>query len=360
LRDLVRTENAFRLAHPGQPFPDTLAGAQTVAMGHARWQAARQDARRLDSLVRGAETAGESPEYVAALVRARDGALSRAIGAQEELTGVWQRREATRAEHLATHGPAVLAEQPAGVPTGPMRTDAWGADGRHAATGTRFDEAGFDREGFDRRGWDHLGYNRSTGTQWNLSGHNAAGEHYSEVGLTSADARPQTADDVVNGTMELEPVGKRTSAARAIADAKRSEKADAQPAKVAAPAPAPVVVAPQRERLALYAQWNERDQLVSDAEARELLGVDQADLERLTAEGRMPVAVDASRLHPRMHELGSVLDVAAELPAPPARVTRAMLQDHTQWRRAGEAHRLAAWREREAEMNRAKTHWLAA
>ncbi|MBD8059018.1 hypothetical protein IC607_08560 [Cellulomonas sp. JH27-2] len=223
-------------------------------MGHARWQAARQDARQLDALVRDAETAGESAEYVAALIRARDGALSRALSAQEELSGTWQQRERTRSAHLALHGPGVLADLPADEPVQPARTDAWGADGRHSVTGSRFDEAGYSQSGFHRTTRrDALGYHELTGTLLSPSGHLPDGRHHTEAGLTRDDAHLTTADDVVAGNVELPPVPKTVSAAKAIEDARRSEKADQTPAKVAESKPGAADVAPFRSKKAVAA-----------------------------------------------------------------------------------------------------------
>jgi len=235
--DLVRAQDRFRAAHPGQPLPDALRDAGTVAVLHARWQVARQDARLAQHELVDAQRRGHDAAYSEALASYRDGALSRALAAQEELTGVWQERETTRAEHLAKHGPSALAER-ADEPPVPVRTDAWDPkSGRHLVTGTKFDESGLDRQGFGRDQRDALGYHRQTGTLLSPSGHLPDGRHVTQAGLSYEQATLPTADDVIAGKVELEPVSRRTSASKAIADAKKADRNDVRPAKaVAAPA----------------------------------------------------------------------------------------------------------------------------
>ncbi|MBT0995469.1 hypothetical protein KIN34_14375 [Cellulomonas sp. DKR-3] len=293
----MRAQNAFRAAHPGQPLPDALGDARTVAMQHARWQVARQDARLAHQELADAQRLGADDATVAALVEARDGALSRALAAQEELTGIWQERAATRAEHLALHGPQVLADQPDDVPAGPVRTDQWHPKtGRHKITGTRFDEGGYDRAGFHRATRrDALGFHVATGTQWGPDGRNADGQHYADLGLTSAQVTGADADGVLAGTVALAPAPKRTSAARAIADAKRAEKADkpqATVAKAAEVAEPTVALAPAVKRLALYREWNGPDELLAGEQVADVLGTDGEGVAALERTGQLSAAID--------------------------------------------------------------------
>lgn len=254
LHDLVRAQERYLAAHPGQPFPEARAGAQTVAMAHARWQVARQDARLAQAELADAQRHSHDAAYVETLASYGDGALSRALAAQEELTGIWQERAATRQEHLVRHGPAVLTGQPADEPTQPVRTDQWDPKtGRHLVTGNSWDEQGWSRAGFHRTSRrDALGYHEPTGTLIGPGGRLPDGRHHTDAGLSREDAELTTADDVVAGTVALPPAPKRTSTARAIADAKRSDKADARTSTVlVSAAPATPTVAPFRSKRAV-------------------------------------------------------------------------------------------------------------
>lgn len=116
----------------------------------------------------------------------------------------------------------------------------------------------------------------------------------------------------------------------------------------AAPAPARVELSDElKTRIATYSQWNRPETLITGDQAAALVGEGAA--------GRLPVALEAGRGHPDMHRFGDIAALAGDdLPAP-ARSTRRALQEHTQWRRSGEAAQVAAFRELEARKNREAT-----
>jgi hypothetical protein len=287
--------------------PDILQDARRMVSLDADLAVARARARAVNAAIRDAQARGASEAELAGLAEERDAALSQALAVREIIRGITEERQATRAEHLALHAPSVLAtslltNRPArfGRPGGP--------DGRHKITGSRFDEGGFTRAGFHRATRrDALGYHELTGTLIGPDGRLPDGRHYTEAGLTRADAELSTADDVVAGTVALPPAPKPTSAARTIADAKRAEKSDVRPAKVATPTPAVEAVAlpvasrlpvnPDHDAVAATVQAHGTAGFLSEAEAARLLGADREGLDQLVRDGpleRQHRAVEAN------------------------------------------------------------------
>ncbi len=330
----------YTAAHPDGPAVHPLTGElQTLAELNAERVIARRTVRLATAALRG----GVDGPMRTTWLHLRDRALTQDAVALERMQGIRAAREATRAEELAKLEADVEAEvEPdQAIPDGfnlagfdgvgrhyltgtfrdPQGYDAqgrdargadrtgWLATGRHVTTGTRFDPDGYGADGYHRRtGFDRLGYHRSTGTQYDLQG--------------------RTLDDVTG-------VGGGEGAA------------------VAEVAPVDVPMAPAVKRLALYAQWDRPDDLLTPAQVQDVLGVDETGLAELERSGRLPAAIEERvDAWPQMYRFDRVLELAGPLPAPGA-MTRVAAREHTLWKRTGERASIAAWRELEARKNRA-------
>jgi len=328
----------YTQAHPDGPAVHPLTGeTQTLAALNAERVVARRTVRLATAALRG----GVDGPMRTTWEHLRDRALTQDAVALERMQGIRAQREATRTAELAKLAAAVETEpEPQPIPEG---FDAAGFDGvgRHYATGTFRDPAGFDAQGRDARGADATGWlatgrHAVTGTRFDPEGYGADGYHrrhgfdrlgYHRATGTQVDLQGRTVDDVTGA-------------------------GGGEGAAVAEVAPVDVPMAPAVKRLALYAQWDRPDDLLTPAQVQDVLGVDEAGLAALDRSGRLPAAIEPGRDWPRMYRFDRVLAVAGPLPAPRA-MTRVAAREHTLWKRSGERASIAAWRELEARKNRA-------